>query len=230
MEGVLILDGKATGQVNMDRDLAMAAIAERENRVLLRLYGWEPFCLSLGRFQRIEDIPASLAQHLTPEQIVHRKTGGGAILHHHDLTYSVAMPDRFAKGQLRDLYCCVHNSIRRWLVGHGCATSPWGGGSVGQDFMCFERRSEQDLVLDGHKLLGSAQRRVGETVLQHGSLLLEHSIHYPTLRGLVDLGFARSDWSPKTSDNATEMSRSICEGITAKFGVSWTEQRDFDLE
>ncbi len=201
------IDAPAPGSWNMSLDQALAEYASSSGIAVVRLYQWSEPTLSLGYFQNYAE--KSNDPRLDRLACVRRSTGGGAIVHDREITYSIALPTKSSKGGDRELYLDVHRRICTWLNGlgwpamlyadwqrsdrgfvgessqHGADTSDHGGSDP---FLCFERRSEFDLVVDGHKILGSAQRRVGNALLQHGSLLLDASPAAPQLPGLKQFG------------------------------------------
>ncbi len=191
----------------MSLDQALAEYASSSGIAVVRLYRWSEPTLSLGYFQNYAE--KSNDPGLDRLACVRRSTGGGAIVHDQEITYSIALPTKSSKGGDRELYLDVHRRMCSWLNGLGWPAmlyadwqrsgSDFVGGSSkdgvgradpgGSDpFLCFERRSEFDLVVDGYKVLGSAQRRVGNAILQHGSLLLDASPAAPQLPGLKQLG------------------------------------------
>jgi lipoate-protein ligase A len=175
------IDGPADGPTNMAADEVLAAESVRRNRPLIRFYRWTSTTFSLGGFQRLaqatsEPLIASLP-------FVRRPSGGGGIIHGSDLTYAVAVPRDHPWGtRTQILYDAFHEALARTLTMRGVPTGLHAGhGPEAGDehkLFCFERRARGDLVVpgttdDGHKILGSAQRRLRAAVLQHGSLLLD---------------------------------------------------------
>ena len=202
--------------------------------IVVRIYRWQTPTLSLGHFQSIEQLLESKDTQSHPSlrslPWVKRRTGGGAILHDREWTYSITVPkaveiaqpravgiaqpravgiDRSQvhlggeKGASQGLYQAVHRSIAEGLRDLGLdaefsqeCTCPVqgkrdrsGGEKVGgseEGFLCFNRRSPLDLVVGGSKILGSAQRRGIGGILQHGSLLMKASDHYPAIKGIED--------------------------------------------
>ncbi|MFZ5833422.1 MAG: lipoate--protein ligase family protein [Planctomycetota bacterium] len=184
----LIVDSPADGAWNMAVDESMLDWAAAENQLVWRFYRWSEPTLSLGYFQSAAAREAHPASQRCP--MVRRLTGGGAILHDRELTYSVVVPARHPLSDRDRLYGLAHKSLiealRHWGVHaaqHEVESKP-----VGPDpFLCFERRAAGDVVWREWKIAGSAQRRRRGAVLQHGSVLLERSSAAPELPGLNDL-------------------------------------------
>lgn len=161
----------------------------------LRIYRWTEPTLSLGYFQNISDRQSHRASGGC--QVVRRSTGGGAIIHDREITYSLALPwsgGAAGVARQRELYRRIHTALRKMLGQIGveatlCTAAAKQIGPV--PFLCFQRIGEGDLVLGSFKVAGSAQRRVKGALLQHGSLLLEASAAAPELSGIRDLSKAR---------------------------------------
>jgi lipoate-protein ligase A len=143
----------------------------------LRLYAWEPPCLSLGYAQPFADVDVKRLKQRSWE-IVRRATGGRAILHTDELTYSVTAPTdepRVAGTVLESynrlagaLFAAVQDlSLSVEMKEHGSKTA-----SQNLNPVCFEVPSTYEITVGGKKLIGSAQARKKEGVLQHGSLPL----------------------------------------------------------
>ncbi|MBI2793337.1 MAG: lipoate--protein ligase family protein [Ignavibacteria bacterium] len=138
-------------------------------------YTWEPWAVSLGKHQSINAIDVDKAREMGID-VVWRPTGGRAILHADELTYCVAV-----RGNPRDVYRRVHDVIRRALdriVPHalnGHKAQPdlrqfyASGTRLGQ--VCFASSVTDELMHNGRKVVGSAQRVIDGIVLQHGSIL-----------------------------------------------------------
>lgn len=195
---------EAVGSWNMALDAAMLEEAARREAILLRVYQWSEPTLSLGYFQDFSE--RNHHPSLVGLACVRRETGGGAILHHHEWTYSIAVPESVPqKGHSEELYRSVHRAVAEWLTLNGFSTAMWEEQRQDQSiddcdddkkgsFMCFERRSPVDLVSGDQKIMGSAQRRTRRGLLQHGSLLLAPSPYYPNCRGLgLGKNFLASD-------------------------------------
>ncbi len=139
----------------------------------VRFYGWDPPAISVGRFQpgRVDLEPLRTSG----LPLVSRMTGGGAIVHWHELTYSVTVPDdhHLVRGTTAESYAAIHGPIRCALAELGVSAVARGEDSEGPDpVLCFHRVTSLDLVAEGRKLVGSAQRRAHGRVLQHGSIIL----------------------------------------------------------
>jgi len=144
----------------------------------LRFYSWAPDTLSLGYFQRYEDV-AGLER---AGAVVRRLTGGGAIHHVHELTFSFccALDEPLYRGKLADSYVRVHEAIAGTLQNLGLNARLRGDSPLRSDCpdtgMCFHKSTPQDLVWENRKGVGSAQRRRNGRVLYHGSIKLKSSI------------------------------------------------------
>ena len=196
------------GPVNMALDEALLnRVAARPEEAYVRTYGWSEPTLSLGYFQSLGQAMAEARWRGIP--IVRRASGGGAIWHHHELTYAVVLPahHRLARPST-SLYRTVHAAILDVLRGEGLdlhrradrgpARQGRARTSLPLPFLCFTDRDPEDIVADGFKVVGSAQRRRAGAILQHGSVLLCRSERTPELRGISDLAEASEDpryWS-----------------------------------
>ena len=208
----LILDRPAPGVLNMAIDEALLLEAAENDAITLRFYQWNEPTVSLGYFQHYEDRHEHAASRICA--VVRRQTGGGAILHDRELTYSLTLPASHPLARdTKKLYAAVHETFiatlsaaitgdrSRWILKRNdqeSKTSP-----AAEPFLCFERRAIGDVILSASsapstsstsevtqlnwKILGSAQRRHRGAILQHGSLLLHASPAAPELAGLGDL-------------------------------------------
>lgn len=173
----LILSPPAAGPWNMAVDEAIATHAGRgEVPTTLRFYQWDPPCVSLGRHQPLSDIDLDRC-HALGYGLVRRPTGGRAILHTDELTYSVAGPQHnpLLAGAVLDSYLRLSQGLLAGLSHLGLSVQKAPGGSrAGTDpgAVCFEVPSAYEIVAGGRKLVGSAQSRRQGWVLQHGTLPL----------------------------------------------------------
>lgn len=164
------------GAWNMAVDEAiLAAVARGDSPPTLRFYRWEPPCLSLGRGQPDSDVDAaaSAAAGIT---CVRRPTGGRAILHRDELTYSIALPldDPRAAGGILESYRRISEGLAEGLRMLGVPVERAEPRKTVPDPTpaCFETLAGYEITVGGRKLLGSAQFRTGKALLQHGSLPL----------------------------------------------------------
>jgi lipoate-protein ligase A len=189
----LLRDPAKPGAWNMAVDAAILEnVIAHNSPPTLRLYDWDPACLSLGFAQLYADVDEdALTTH--GWQVVRRPTGGRAILHTDELTYSVIGPSdepRLAGGVLES-YKRLSDGLMRalLLLGLPVERQPMreGNGFGALDNpVCFEVPSDYEITLKGKKIIGSAQARKKGGVLQHGSLPLFGDIaritqilHYP---------------------------------------------------
>ncbi len=165
------------GAANMAVDEAIAqAVAAGESPPTLRFYRWDPPTVSLGRHQPLADVDLA-AIRARGYDLVRRPTGGRAILHVDELTYSVAAPadEPRMQGGVMDAYLRLSQGLLAGLQILGVAADKAPGHvRAGRDLSaaCFEVPSAYEITAGGRKLIGSAQSRRQGYVLQHGSLPL----------------------------------------------------------
>jgi lipoate-protein ligase A len=182
----LFLDGAAAGGWNMAADELLLEQASDTGQASLRIYSWSEPTLSLGYFQSHADRQAHAPSRDC--RLVRRRSGGGAILHEHEITYALAISIQARWGaDAEALVRTVHTAAIRRLGQIGCPAKLHEGAVTDTEFLCFQRRARGDLIAGEVKLMGSAQRRRKAALLQHGSLLLARSKHAPTLAGVFDL-------------------------------------------
>jgi lipoyl(octanoyl) transferase len=174
----LLKSPPAHGAWNMAVEEAiLEAVGQDASLPTLRLYAWEPACLSLGYAQPFADVDVPRLE-ARGWELVRRPTGGRAVLHTNELTYAVIAPlnEPRVAGSVLESYQRLANALVEALnllgmrvqvnensaTVHGARTNP----------VCFEVASAFEITVGGRKLLGSAQARRKEGVLQHGSLPL----------------------------------------------------------
>lgn len=184
----LLVDEPAPGPWNMAVDEALLL---GDGAPTLRIYGWLPHCVSLGWFQRAEDfddLPPA-----TP--IVRRLTGGGAIHHGDELTFSLTIDAERLPADVAASYRVLHDAAVAALAAAGVPSRRLDagdrtGGRRPADRWCFAEPGRDDVVTDRGKLLGSAQRRIRRPrprVLHHGSLVLQRPALTPFVAAVADV-------------------------------------------
>jgi lipoate-protein ligase A len=162
--------GWATGARQMAVDDALLTLCGRDEAPpTLRLFGFRPACLSLGRFQPADQVPCPPGFDL-----VRRPTGGGAVVHRGDVCYSIVLPlsHPLAAGSIVESYQRLARGLAVGLEALGLpplATATASRSSQGSGW-CFEAIAAHELTLAGRKLVGSAQARRGGALLQQGSI------------------------------------------------------------
>ena len=169
-------DGRP-GAENMAVDEALLDESDRTGGAFLRLYRFSPPCLSLGRNEPARARYDRAAITRLGITVVRRPTGGRAVWHEHEVTYAVAAPlAALGEGSVRDNSVAIHRRLAAALRSLGVAATlaprarapELGAGA------CFAALVGGEVVVDGQKVIGSAQVRLGggRAFLQHGSILL----------------------------------------------------------
>jgi lipoate-protein ligase A len=173
----LLITPPARGAWNMAADEAiLEQVGEGRSIPTLRLYAWEPACLSLGRAQPFSDVDTERLKSRGWE-VVRRLTGGRAILHTDELTYAVIAPldEPRVAGSILESYNHLAGALMRAVHELGLPVEMKEGKADPEGAsnpVCFEVPSTYEITVQGRKLIGSAQARRKEGVLQHGSLPL----------------------------------------------------------
>ncbi len=172
---LLIEPTPATGWWNMAVDEILLAGAATGSTPVLRLYSWQGPWLSLGYGQPFIAENASVCREAGVE-VLRRMTGGRAVLHGGDLTYSVTAPEAALPAGLDASYRVLSEAIllalrELGIEGQRAATAASVAPSA--DFDCFAVAATDEICVGGRKLAGSAQRRAAGAVLQHGSIRIE---------------------------------------------------------
>lgn len=201
----IFVDGAHDGFTNMARDRALWREREegRSDTAFLRVYAWSPPALSLGFHQRDDEVDSAwLRGHGV--DLVRRPTGGAAVLHWDEITYSLCAP--LGRPGLGRSVAEIYESVARALVealGQFGVAAERGGGGRPTGFACFDAAGGHEITVAGRKLVGSAQRRGRRAFLQHGSLLTGpgHLKLYAALAG------AESGASARLEERTTDLSR-----------------------
>jgi len=243
----LLLDPPASGAWNMAVDeVLLEGVAAGRVPATLRFYRWTPACLSLGYFQAFDtvDLEGCRARGV---EIVRRPTGGRAILHDRELTYSVTLPAAVL-GHDAGIVPSYHRlslALQAGLqdLGVPATLAPLAAAPASADHgpVCFDSPSAHEILLGGRKLVGSAQVRRAGALLQHGSILIEPQID--ALLGCLRLDAVdRGEKAKRRLENAVAglaevadldpigVSRSLAGAFSRQFGVSVTSGRLEDEE
>lgn len=168
----------SSGEFNMELDIFLSKIC-KENEAFFRLYRWNPYTISLGFNQNLDEIDLEKCKQDNID-IVKRPTGGRAILHAEELTYSLILP--FSYGlSARDIYNKVSITLSTALSNYHQKLSSVELENIQPNFkellnnpsgsLCFASTAKSEVKYEGKKLIGSAQRKMNNVVLQHGSIL-----------------------------------------------------------
>src|SRR5439155_18887308 len=175
----LLLDKPSSGAWNMAVDeVLLDGVAAGTAPPTLRFYEWTPPCLSLGYFQPFDVVDLDGCRALGVD-VVRRPTGGRAILHDRELTYSIVLPAAVLGqdgGVLPSYYrlsLALQDGLRRLGVPATLAPASAAPSTAVHGPACFDRPSAHEILLNRRKLVGSAQVRRGGAILQHRSILVE---------------------------------------------------------
>jgi len=261
MEWRLIKDNYHTGFMNMAIDEAIM-IAHREGLVppTIRFYQWSPPAVSLGYFQDLKkEIDVDVCKNLGID-IVRRPTGGKAVLHDKELTYSFIIKENhpLVNHSILETYKKISGGMIRGLSYLGIIAElvPLREKLKGaplpkreeskihhSDFksICFSVPSQYEVQVEGKKIVGSAQVRKKEIVLQHGSLLIELEkdklfsvFNFPSaqIRERLKTRFKATSLEEilKRKINFSELSEILPRGFEEEFGVKLTEGKITEQE
>ncbi len=185
--------GAASGSRNMATDMALLKHARQP---VLRLYHWQPWAISLGYHQQFSDIDREKCGR-DGIDIVRRPTGGRAILHAEELTYCVIFPTQHTlqASSVNTVYRRISNALLLGLHLYGARSvvpvQSYAEHKIyGRNIACFSCSVNFEITAEKRKLIGSAQRRFKEGILQHGSILLgpahEKLLHYLAVKPAPD--------------------------------------------
>ena len=150
----------------------------RADVALLRFYQWLGPTVSLGYFQQ-----ARIRTRWPELPFVRRPTGGATLVHHHELTYCLALVTQLSPALVLR---AIHEIIAETLCSAGIPAMLAETVQRDDTPLCFRHIVEEDVVCNGVKIAGSAQRKQRQHLLQHGAILLERSEYTPELPGLLE--------------------------------------------
>ena len=237
---VIVDETPMSGRFNMAMDAAMLELGATRDVSVIRIYRWREPTVSVGYFQGSSDHQQSPFPGLPT---VRRLSGGGAILHDLEITYSCTLPASHPVRQdPSELYGIIHRSLIKLLreCGAECmlrsefdsnqfakikAELPSGNINAlvaEEPFLCFLRSNPNDIVHEsGIKIVGSAQRRRKGITLQHGSILLSASQVCPEVSGILQL---------VKEFNAPQFSSRLPDMIADSIAQEWTIRSYSDSE
>ena len=205
----------ADGAANMAADEVLLDAAAG-GTASIRFYAWDSPTLSLGYFQ-----PESARRtdpRLASLPFVRRASGGSTLVHDRELTYALALPAGAPWQRRGESWVCrMHQIIATALQKFGSAPCEFVGNTEKKlgDVLCFLHHTPGDVILRGHKVVGSAQRKQRGAMLQHGAILLAQSAHTPSLPGLLELA--------GVSASMAELSAAVLRAFGANTG--WAVER-----
>jgi lipoate-protein ligase A len=185
MNWFYIDSGPNIAAYNMAVDEELLARAQAgEKTPVLRLYSWDPPAVSLGRFQKIEEAVKVDACRKHGFDIVRRITGGRTVLHRDELTYSIVsrIDNPLFPPAVLGTYKVIAEGLLAGLRNLGITAEMVSRGGRHAELVnkedanssCFASPSWYEIVVNGRKIIGSAQRRLSGAFLQHGSLLISY--------------------------------------------------------
>jgi len=235
----LMLDGALDGISNMAIDAALLEEVEAspDARTIVRFYRWRTPTISLGRNQKVEKAVDRQYCADNGVDVVHRPTGGRAVLHDDEVTYAVTSNDSSYFGdsiyanyrKVSEALCDAfhHLGVRAVLAPETrrIAATPDGG-----DPPCFMSPSRYELMVDGRKIVGSAQRRLRRSFLQHGSMPIACD------RELLARATGMSDAGPlyeemagiseflESRPSTTQVTNALVGAFQSRFGIDFRDR------
>jgi lipoate-protein ligase A len=197
--------------MNMAIDEALLGVIESP---VLRVYRWQAASVSFGYFEPWEPVQ----KQYPARDPVRRWTGGGVVLHGEDFTYSLLIPKGIDAGAPHESYRLIHGALCRALGEVGVAAEPAGASAGKQSHACFENPVLHDVLVDGRKIAGAAQRRTRTGLLHQGSIqTLEINLDFPAR--------FTSHLAPKVRIQSFDVSESAEKLSAVKYGTSdWLER------
>jgi lipoate-protein ligase A len=218
----LIVDAPSDARNNMAVDEALMLGQGRPESVpTLRFYTWSEDALSIGYFQSVREFDKPSRYGSKPSSVVRRLTGGGVVRHGHDLTFSITatMPNPLIPSAVKDSYLKINEAVRIGLkqiyptLDYADCRDVKSMRERQKDRVCFEKPDCHDLLLNGKKILGASQRRIGNKFLHQSSLTADQP--YPVLidrlieafSGSWKIGFELSALTAEEKELASRIKR-----------------------
>jgi len=235
--------GPHRGRFNMDYDLEL--VKNFSGSPILRLYQWKPYCISLGANQDYNSVDQKKTS-ADGFEIIKRPTGGRAIFHAEELTYSVVYPITKEFSPKR-IYLEINLALKNGLINYDPVFSEIELKNSQPHFpsfykdskssLCFAVSAKNELNFHGKKVVGSAQRKIGEVILQHGSILCgsyhKNVVNYLNLP-LDEFEMIKAEINETTTEletilekmiNYTQLASSIGVGFESHFNISFEEEK-----
>ena len=204
-------DGALAGAVNMEKDSALLAAHQPGDDPVLRLYRWQPYAVTIGYNQDFENFNRASIE-AGGFALVKRPTGGRAIFHAEELTYSICgtSPGPLFGNSLHESYLKINEALVLFLQRLGLQPQVSVGESreAMKSLVCFKSAGKHEIGVGGRKLVGSAQRRTGGVFLQHGSILTgEQHLRLPDflLPGSPGTGMSSEELASLTTNLGREL-------------------------
>ena len=218
----LIYDSPTSGMWNMAIDEAI--LMAQGICPTLRLYAWQPYCLSLGYGQRVETVDAPRL-HAAEYDLVRRPTGGRALLHAHEVTYSLILPadHPIAAGGVLPSYQRISRALMAGLENLGLQTEATAQESRVKQTgpVCYITPSHYEVTANGRKSIGSAQLRRKAGVLQHGSLPLNGD-----MGAICDLLHYDSEAEREKSKQQVRQRAITLSDVLGNVSITWQQAAD----
>lgn len=236
----LINSGFQSGAENMALDEALLhSVSNGNSSPVLRFYRWKPATMTLGYAQSVQtDLDLDVCRDAGID-IVRRSTGGRAVLHDNEVTYSVIAPlssGAFGNTVL-DCYRVISEVLQKALSSLGLQAQlvpgkPLAGQKNLAKAVCFSAPSQYELVIDGCKVAGSAQKRFGQAFLQHGSIPVELDLNLLGRALRADVNREVSDslnkvgWLNRYSERSlavSEVEETLAEVFSEHLNITWEQ-------
>lgn len=218
----VLLNGEASPAHNMAVDEALLRLMPERETPVLRIYGWDRPCQSIGYFQPTTEAIPDL-------ELVRRYTGGGLVDHRKDVTYTVVLPRShpLAQVSMAESYEALHEGVAEALVQIGLDAVLAKQADEVESSACFQKAVCYDVKVGDQKVAGAAQRRTREGMLHQGSVLLSGESHRQQLREVLAEALAEAlEVNLQDSSVSPEEGRKIAKLQEEKYGTKdWNFQR-----
>jgi lipoyl(octanoyl) transferase len=220
----IIDDGPRTAAFNMAADMYLLDACKDQETVFVRFYEWSPPAISLGCMQIAEDVLDIAACRKAGIEWIRRPTGGRAVLHFEDITYSCVFSKKIRRmgASISQTYRLISACLASGLAASGidCSThdSTLDARKARREakLPCFLAPNRDEIMVGGKKLAGSAQKRTADAVLQHGSIPLSPAFRQLPLYEKI---------SPAERDAQTRLLNNKCTCIQEILGTAHADKK-----